>query len=206
MRTQLKFFAITVTGLARRSPAFRLAALVIILAFIGKINVPDQHVLFLPAMVLGSWAAVILARRLLMKRQLLLHPSPMEYQLPARVVFTRIRTFLNEASYNMGDSWQVVTADTQAGRIVANLRYADEKTSLHGDAWGHIRIQKERQQRFISLEINIKQLSRGLTMVQLHFVAQSEGANPFACDSVIADVQASISQALSISSQSASKP
>jgi hypothetical protein len=109
------------------------------------------------------------------ERAKFLHPQPREYRLPAKIAFAKIRDILAETSYNYGDKWQVVTADTQTGRITANLRFADEFTSFEGDARGHIHTRKERLQRFLAVDIQVQATERGTTAVLLNFRPAVEG-------------------------------
>ncbi|NJL71591.1 MAG: hypothetical protein HC888_08225 [Candidatus Competibacteraceae bacterium] len=88
----------------------------------------------LPGLVLGFLAAAPLFKLAAQERSNFLHPAPREYNIPAKLAFAKIRDFLAETSYNYGDKWHVVTADTQSGRITANLRFMDEYTHFEGDA------------------------------------------------------------------------
>lgn len=158
------------------------------------VNVPGAGIL--ATLFVAGCAAVLVFRHVQGGRQRFLHPAPTQYPVQAKAAFTRIRSLLNEASYNIGDTWHVVTADTQTGRIVANLRFYDERTLIEGDISGHVRVRRERQLRFIALEVQIKQCGPGLTAVQLDFAPKVEDANIFACDRVIAQVCQSVDEAL----------
>lgn len=165
-------------------------------ALIGSTILHKGDAGLFPGLVIGIWAAWPCFHAWLWERRLFLHPQPREYELPAKVVFASIRDFLAEVSYNFGDKWRVVTADTQAGRITANLSYTDEVVHVEADARGQIHTRKQRMQRFIALDILVADTGRGTTVVKLDFTAKADGANLFACDSVIANCQKAISAQL----------
>ena len=150
----------------------------------------------LPGLVLGFLAAAPLFKLAAQERSNFLHPAPREHNIPAKLAFAKIRDYLAEVSYNYGDKWHVVTADTQSGRITANLRFMDEFTRIEGDARGNIHTRKERLHRFLSLDIQIHASEGGTTLVQLDFSPKVEGANYAACDSIISSVSARIEEAL----------
>ena len=139
----------------------------------------------LPGLVLGIMAAYPIFKLAGEQRSNFLHPAPREYNIPAKIAFAKIRDYLAEVSYNYGDKWHVVTADTQSGRITANLRFTDELTHFEGDARGNIHTRKERVQRFLALDIHVRQTERGTTIVQLDFSPRVEGVNYSACDSIV---------------------
>ncbi len=140
----------------------------------------------LPGLILGFLAASPLFKLAAQERSNFLHPAPREYNIPAKLAFAKIRDYLAEVSYNYGDKWHVVTADTQSGRITANLRFMDEFTRIEGDAHGNIHTRKERLHRFLSLNVLIRATERGTTSVKCEFTPRVEGVNYAACDSVIA--------------------
>lgn len=146
----------------------------------------------LPGLVLGFLAASPLFKLAAQERSNFLHPAPREYNIPAKLAFAKIRDFLAEVSYNYGDKWHVVTADTQSGRITANLRFTDEFTRMEGDARGNIHTRKERLQRFLSVEICVKRTDQGSTRVQINFSPIVEGLNYASCDSIISSLSAQI--------------
>jgi hypothetical protein len=147
----------------------------------------------LPGMILGIMAAAPLFKLAAQERSNFLHPAPREYNIPAKIAFAKIRDFLAETTYNYGDKWHVVTADTQSGRITANLRFTDEFTRIEGDARGNIRTHKERLQRFLALDIQVRATERGTTIVQLDFSPTVEGVNYAACDTIISGATEQIS-------------
>lgn len=165
-------------------------------SFIGTVILRNPEGGIFPGLVLGLWAAWPAIHSAILERTLLLHPQAIEYDLPAKVVFATIRDFLAEVSYNYGDKWRVVTADTQAGRIRANLSFTDEVEQVHADARGHIHTRKERLLRFIDLNLSVSVTARGTTAVKLDFSSRADGANLFACDSIIASCQQALSTRL----------
>lgn len=142
----------------------------------------------LPGLVLGILAAYPIFKSACEERAKFLHPEPREYEVPAKIAFAKIRDILAEISYNYGDKWHVVTADTQTGRITANLRFIDEFTRLEGDARGNIHTRKERLQRFLAAEIQVQQTERGTTAILMDFRPTVEGVNYAACDSIISSI------------------
>lgn len=89
-----------------------------------------------------------------------------------------------------------MTADTQTGRITANLRFIDEFTRFEGDARGQIHTRKERLQRFLAVEIQVQQTECGTTAILMDFGPTVEGINYAACDSIISSLSANIEAAL----------
>lgn len=149
-----------------------------------------------PGLVLGVLAAIPIFKAACEERSKFLHPKPREFMVPAKIAFAKIRDVLAEISYNYGDKWHVVTADTQTGRITANLRFIDEFTRFEGDARGQIHTRKERLQRFLAVEIQVQQTERGTTIIQMDFRPTVEGVNYAACDSIISSLSAVIETAL----------
>ena|SRR5579885_636097 len=165
-------------------------------SFISEVVLHSAEAGTFPGLVLGIWAAWPFFHQARVQRSNFLHPVPRQYKVPTRVAFAKIRDFLAEVSYNFGDKWHVVTADTQAGRITANLRFTDEHTHFEADARGHIHTRKERLQRFIGLEIQVKAAGNDSTVVQLDFCPKVEGANFFACDSIVSGISTAMEAAL----------
>jgi hypothetical protein len=150
----------------------------------------------LPGLVLGFLAAAPLFKLAAQERSNFLHPAPREYNIPAKLAFAKIRDYLAEVSYNYGDKWHVVTADTQSGRITANLRFLDEFTCIEGDARGNIHTRKERLHRFLSLDIHVRATTSGTTVIQLDFSPRVEGVCYTACDSIVSALQNQIESVL----------
>ncbi len=145
-----------------------------------------------PGLVLGVLVAIPIFKAACEERAKLLHPQPREYRVPAKIAFAKIRDILAEISYNYGDKWHVVTADTQTGRITANLRFIDEFTRLEGDARGNIHTRKERLQRFLAVDIKVQPTERGTAIIVLDFRPTVEGVNYAACDSIISSLAIAI--------------
>jgi hypothetical protein len=149
-----------------------------------------------PGLVLGILAAYPIFKSACEERAKFLHPKPREYKVPAKIAFAKIRDILAETSYNYGDKWNVVTADTQSGRITANLRFMDEFTRIEGDARGNVHTRKERLHRFLALEIQVRQTECGTTTIQMDFSPTVEGVNYAACDSIVSSLAARIESAV----------
>jgi hypothetical protein len=145
---------------------------------------------------LGICAAYPIFKRACRQLTKFLHPAPREYNVPVKIAFAKIRNFLAEVSYNYGDKWHVVTADTQTGRIIANLRFTDEHTSMEFDTRGNIHTRKERLQRFLVLDVQLRATDHDTTSVQLDFSPKVEGVNYTACDSIVSSVTDAIDASL----------
>lgn len=143
-----------------------------------------------------AWGACVFIQGLRAQHQNLLHPEPREYRMSPQVAFMRIRDLLAETSYGIGDTWHVAVADTQAGRIVAHLRYCDERTFIEGDGYGHVHVRRDRHKRFVILQALIKETSSETVSVQLDFEAKAEDSNVLACHRVIAGANAAVHDAL----------
>lgn len=165
-------------------------------AFISEVIVHEQGAGFFPGIVLGIWAARPFIHEARIQRYNFLHPAPREYRVPLKQAFSRVRDLLAEVSYNFGDRWQVLTADTQTGRIRASLRFIDEEVHLDADSRGQMFTRKERFQRFITLDVLLTATPTDSTMVQLDFSPKVEGANFFACDSIVSGIQNAIEREL----------
>jgi len=164
-------------------------------ALIGEAS-HDAGAGIVPGLVLGILVAYPIFKSACEERAKFLHPEPREYKVPTKVAFAKIRDILAEISYNYGDKWHVVTADTQTGRITANLRFIDEFTRLEGDARGNIHTRKESLQRFLAVEIQVQSTERGTTAIRMDFRPMVEGVNYAACDSIITSLVASIDREL----------
>lgn len=164
-------------------------------ALIGEAS-HDASAGIMPGLVLGALAAIPIFKAACEERAKFLHPKPREYRVPAKIAFAKIRDILAEISYNYGDKWHVVTADTQTGRITAILRFTDEFTRFEGDARGQIHTRKERLQRFLAVDIQVQATERGTTAILMDFRPSVEGANYAACDSIIANLITSVDRTL----------
>lgn len=145
---------------------------------------------------LALWGAYASIRSVVNQHQTLLHPPPEEYALSPQVAFMAIRNVLAETSYGTGDTWHVAVADTQAGRIVAHLRYCDERTFIEGDMHGHVNVRKERHRRFITLEALIKEAGDESVSLELNYSSKAEDGNVLACHRVISSTSTAIRAAL----------
>lgn len=137
-------------------------------------------------------------RGLRAQHQNLLHPEPREYPMSPRLAFMRIRDLLAETSYGIGDTWHVAVADTQAGRIVAHLRYCDERTFIEGDGYGHVHVRKERHKRFLTLQVLIEEKSAGAVAIHLDFEPKADDGNVLDCHRIVASTHSAIDTALRI--------
>lgn len=164
-------------------------------AIIGNAS-HDAGAGIVPGLVLGILAAYPIFKSACEERAKFLHPVPREYKVPPKIAFAKIRDILAEISYNYGDKWHVVTADTQTGRITANLRFIDEFTRIDSDARGNIHTRKERLQRFLAVEIQVRPSERGTTIIHLDFSPTVEGINYVACDSIVSSLCSLIHAAL----------
>lgn len=141
-----------------------------------------------PGIIAGVWTAWPFFHHAGADRYNVLHPVPKEYSLPVPHAFSKVRDLLADISYNFGDTWHIVTADTQTKRIVANLRFSDEVTKTEGDARGQLHTRTEREQRHLELEVQMKETAKDGSIIQLDFKPTIEGTNIAACDKVILSV------------------
>jgi hypothetical protein len=121
---------------------------------------------------------------------------PREYNLPAKEAFSKIREILADTSYHYGDKWHVSTADTQAGRIAADLRFTDEHIHYDMDGRGHLHPRRENLRRYLGVEILIQDTEKGTSTVQLDFIPKVEGYKFTACDSIVSGFMLTIDNAL----------
>ena len=178
--------------------AIRIGILVFIFSaqFIGGVILQGKSDGVFPGLVLGIWAVWPLLHFASVYRQNLLHPTPRIYNVPTKVAFAKLRDILAEVSYNYGDKWHVVTADTQAGRIMANLRFTEESVGFASDSRRGFRTTNERLQRFIELAIYVKDTGYGSAIIRLDFEPVVEGFGDDACDSIIEGISGAIESAL----------
>ena len=156
-------------------------------AVLGQFVLHNNQAGIFPGLVAGIWAAWPLLCHGKVQRYNFLHPVPRRYQLPARHAFSKVRTVIDDKVYNYGDRWKILTADTQARRIHAMLQFSDDED--RGD-------NKQRVQRMIEMNVQLKVEPNDATIVQFNFRPKVEGVAYHACDAVIsallADVQASL--------------
>lgn len=167
-----------------------------IVGAIGSPMLGNAQASFLPAVVAGIWVAWPFCRGALEQRANFFHPVPKEYRRPMPEVFKRLRDMLAESTVQYGDSWHVKTADTQTGRIVADLRYMEEESKIDLDSRNNPHVKKERVRRFLRLEAQMQKTDRDTTILQLDWFAEVEGSNFTACDNIISSFSQSIDVSL----------
>jgi hypothetical protein len=143
---------------------------------------------FLIAVIAAVCSGWWIVQNVLANRHNFLHPEPREYRATSKQVFVKLRETLNELSYNFGDRWHIVVADTQANRIVADLRFTDEESDFDQ--------RTQRVQRFLRFEANIKDTSFGCALLQLDFNPRVEGMSFWASDRIITEMMAAIDMQL----------
>ena len=165
-------------------------------AFLGQLVFHDNEAGVLPGIVAGIWAAWPLIHQARVQRYNFLHPVPKEYKVSTKHAFSKVREILAETAYNFGDKWRVSTADTQSGRIAADLTYMEEHLTHEMNSRGEIIPKRERLQRYIGLEVVLQDTGGGSTVIQLDFSPRVQGLNISACDSKVSDVCRRIKTAL----------
>lgn len=153
-------------------------------AFLNQFVLHNDGVFF-PALIAGVWAAWPFLHHSGASRYNFLHPVPREYKTPAKHAFAKLRQLLADLSYNYGDKWHVGSADPDTGRITADLRFTDEQIHHDMDSRGQIHTRRERLQRYIGLEINVRDTGRDTAIIQMDFSPKVEGFQFNACDSII---------------------
>jgi len=91
----------------------------------------------LTSFIAGVWAVWFVTARNPQKngrKDDLYYPTPREYKLPLKDVYSRINEIFAESRYNYGDRWVPVTSDTEAKRIVTDLRIKDKDTKKYVQA------------------------------------------------------------------------
>lgn len=149
-----------------------------------------------PAIVGFVWGAWPFFHKANIRAHNLLHPPPMQYFVNMQVAFSKIRELLSVLSYKYGDKWNVVLADTTAGRIVSEIRYSDEEARMEADSRGHPHSRNVRVQRYLKLEIELKSTDSNDTIVKMDFESRIEGFNKMACDELIASFVQEVTNAL----------
>jgi hypothetical protein len=98
---------------------------------------------------------------------------------------------LRTTVYRIGDSWKIVSANTQTNHLIADLQYYDEEFQINTQSgltnYGH-KAGNERVRRFLRLEAQFKDTADGKTIVQFDFDPRIEGSDDHACDPVIRGV------------------
>jgi len=163
-------------------------------AFLGQLVLHNNEAGFFPGLVAGVWAAWPFLHQARVQRYNFLHPVPREYKVPVKQAFAKVRDLLADTSYNFGDKWHIASADTTSGRITADLRFTDEQIHHDMDARGQIHTRRERLQRYIALEVTIRDTGRDTALIQMDFTPKVEGAQFHACDSIVTGLINSIEQ------------
>ena len=99
-----------------------------------------------------------------------------------------MRQIISEKTYNFGDKWHVSTADTTERRINATLRFTEEETKMEADARGQIHTRKERVQRLLEMDVQMKEEPNDTTVIQFDFHPKVEGMAFYACDSIVSGI------------------
>lgn len=165
-------------------------------AIVGQLVVHKSEAGLLPGLVAGLWAAWPFFHHGGVNRYNFLHPVPKQYSHPLKQTFARIRQIISEKTYNFGDKWHVSTADTMQHRITATLRFIEEETKMEGDARGQLHTRKERLQRLLEMDIQLKDNEDDTTVVQFDFTPKIEGLASHACDSIISGIVSAVEGAL----------
>jgi hypothetical protein len=150
----------------------------------------------LPGLVAGLWVSWPLIHIGVELRNNFLHPVPRRYEQPLKHAFAKVQQILLEKTYNFGDKWRVVTANTVQRRIKALLRFTEEETKMHTDARLEIYTRKERVQRLLELDVQFKDGGVDSTIVQFDFSPKVEGLDFMACDSIIQEIMDAAEAAL----------
>lgn len=104
--------------------------------FLGQMVLHNNEAGTFPALVAGIWAAWPFLHQARVQRYNFLHPVPREYKVPVKQAFAKVRELLADISYNFDDKWHVTSADTQSGKITADLRFTDEQIHYDMDQGG----------------------------------------------------------------------
>lgn len=140
-----------------------------------------------PGVIAGVWTAWPLFHFEKARHDLFLHPAPKIYNCNVEDAFSAIRDYLRETTYNYGDKWRGITADTATMRIVADLSYQEEELHVEITPRGDMRDRKEFVKRHIKLECQMKS-EAGRAVIQFDFSPRAEGYNVASCDNTIEHV------------------
>ena len=140
---------------------------------------------WMPAVIGFVWGAWPFFHKANVKAQNLLHPAPMRFSINMQSAFSKVRELLSVLSYKYGDKWNVVLADTNTGRIVAELRWSDEEMRMETDGRGQPHSRNVRVQRYLKLEMQLKPIDSTDTVLSMDFESRIEGFNKMACDEII---------------------
>ncbi len=158
-------------------------------SIVGLLATHNANAGFFPGLVAAVWAASPFIYKGKLQRYNLMHPVPKSYKIPLKHAFSKIRQFLDEKSYNFGDGWRVSTADTQARKIHATLKWTDEEVNYEPQYGGIVNSRTSRVQRIIVMDIQMKDLPNDCTAVQFDFFPRIEGAKFTAGDQLITELQ-----------------
>ena len=165
-------------------------------AVLGQLVLHKNDAGILPGLVAGVWAAWPFFHHGGVQRYNFLHPVPRRYKVPLKQAFSKVRDIITEKTYNYGDKWHVATADTTQRRITASLRFTEEESHIEGSSLSNIHTRKERVQRLLELDVQMKEEPNDTTVVQFDFRPRVEGVAWYACDSIIAGITNSAEAAL----------
>ena len=138
-------------------------------ALTGQCVVHKTDAGIFPGLVAGLWAAWPFFHKGRVHRYNLLHPVPRRYNMPLKQAFAKVRQILSDKTYNFGDKWHVSTADTIQRRITATLRFTEEHAHIEGSSLSNVHMRKERLQRLLELDVQMKEEPNDVTVVQFDF-------------------------------------
>lgn len=158
-------------------------------SIVGLLATHNANAGLVPGIVAAIWAACPFIYKGKLQRYNLMHPVPKSYKVQLKQAFSKVRQILDEKTYNFGDGWKVTTADTQARRIHAILKWTDEETNLEPQYGGIVNTRVVRVQRIIVMDIQMKELPNDSTAVQFDFFPRIEGSKFTAGDQIISELQ-----------------
>jgi hypothetical protein len=144
-----------------------------------------------PGVIAGAWTAWPLFHFEGARHDLFLHPAPKIYSRNVEDAFSDVRDYLRETTYNYGDKWRGITADTATMRIVADLSYQEEELHVEITPRGEMRDRREFVKRHIKLECQMKS-EAGRAVIQFDFSPRAEGYNVASCDTIIEHILTTI--------------
>lgn len=151
---------------------------------------------WLPASIGFVWGAWPFFHKAQVRTYNLLHPASMRFPVNMQTAFSKLREMLTLLSYNFGDKWNVILADTNTGRIVAELRFSEEEARMETDGRGHPHSRNTRVQRYLRLEMALSPMASTDIALKIDFDSKIEGFNKMACDNVINGVMQEINNML----------
>lgn len=151
---------------------------------------------WMPAVIGFVWGAWPFFHKANVKAQNLLHPASMRFSINMQSAFSKVRELLSVLSYKYGDKWNVVLADTNTGRIVAELRWSDEEMRMEIDGRGQSHSRNIRVQRYLKVEMQLKPIESTDTVLSMDFESRIEGFNKMACDEIINGLMQEITSSL----------